>query len=123
MLKPIPSADQRGRDHHSQCRLEVFGEHHRRINPSEAGGYGLKAVIASAAKQSSVANTRAGLLRRFHLRSLSYGGQVAPRNDEKRLGRPKWPNSETTASRGGAGRVGAAGFYPAWPPFTWRRWS
>src|SRR5258706_16311903 len=90
MLKPIPSADQRGRDHHSQCRLEVFGEHHRRINPSEAGGYGLKAVIASAAKQSSVANTRAGLLRRF-----------ATRDDEKRLGRPKWPNSETTASRAG----------------------
>ncbi len=25
--------------------------------------------------------TRSGLLRRFRLRSLSYGGQVAPRND------------------------------------------
>jgi hypothetical protein len=33
MLKPIPSAQQRSRDHRSQRRLEVFGEHHRRINP------------------------------------------------------------------------------------------
>jgi hypothetical protein len=28
-------------------------------------------------------NERTGLLRRFRLRSLSYGGQVVPRNDEK----------------------------------------
>src|SRR5258705_12266975 len=27
--------------------------------------------------------TKGGLLRRFRLRSLSYGGQVAPRNDDK----------------------------------------
>src|SRR6266550_3204680 len=33
LLGPIPSAHQRGRNHHSQRRLEVFGEHHRRINP------------------------------------------------------------------------------------------
>jgi hypothetical protein len=39
-------------------------------------------VIASEAKQSTAqSNGDNGLLRRFRLRSLSYGGQVAPRND------------------------------------------
>jgi len=40
------------------------------------------AVIASAAKQSIARHTRMDeLLRRFRLRSSSYGGQVASRND------------------------------------------
>jgi hypothetical protein len=43
----------------------------------------LEAVIASAAKQSTLALRHSGLLRRFRLRSLSYGRQVAPRNDDK----------------------------------------
>ena len=40
--------------------------------------------LRAQAKQSigSAANERRGLLRRFRLRWLSYGGQVAPRNDE-----------------------------------------
>jgi hypothetical protein len=39
-------------------------------------------VIASEAKQPiGAAKQKAGLLRRFRLRSLSYGRQVAPRND------------------------------------------
>src|SRR6266436_5610525 len=38
-------------------------------------------VIASEAKQSISPRRKSGLLRRFRLRSLSYGGQVAPRND------------------------------------------
>ena len=33
--------------------------------------------------------TRSGLLRRFRLRSLSYGGQVAPRNDVKNFMTPR----------------------------------
>src|SRR6266851_8864271 len=37
----------------------------------------------SEAIHSSVAKKKTGLLRRFRLRSLSYGGQVAPRNDGK----------------------------------------
>ncbi len=39
--------------------------------------------LRALAKQSSRAGREAGLLRRFRLRSLSYGGQVAPRNDGK----------------------------------------
>src|SRR5437867_11889902 len=38
-------------------------------------------VIASEAKQSMAPQTNYGLLRRFRLRLLSFGGQVAPRND------------------------------------------
>ena len=38
-------------------------------------------VIASEAKQSISRQRKYGLLRRFRLRSLSYGGRAAPRND------------------------------------------
>ena len=40
--------------------------------------------MTGSAKQSiyRLDEAKAGLLRRFRLRSLSYGGQVAPRNDE-----------------------------------------
>jgi hypothetical protein len=43
----------------------------------------MSTVIASVSEATMVgaANEKAGLLRRFRLRSLSYGGQVAPRND------------------------------------------
>jgi hypothetical protein len=37
--------------------------------------------MTGSAKQSMAPQVKAGLLRRFRLRSLSYGGQVAPRND------------------------------------------
>jgi hypothetical protein len=37
--------------------------------------------MTGSAKQSVGPQTKHGLLRRFRLRSLSYGGQVAPRND------------------------------------------
>src|ERR1700737_2832988 len=47
------------------------------------GRKGIITVIASAAKQSKPPKRKSGLLRRFRLRSLSYGGQVAPRNDVK----------------------------------------
>jgi hypothetical protein len=39
--------------------------------------------MTGSAKQSiAAAEGKYGLLRRFRLRSLSYGGQVAPRNDD-----------------------------------------
>jgi hypothetical protein len=39
--------------------------------------------MTGPAKQSiAAASEEDGLLRRFRLRSLSYGGQVAPKNDE-----------------------------------------
>src|SRR5881394_2991326 len=37
--------------------------------------------MTGSAKQSMEQQRKNGLLRRFRLRSLSYGGQVAPRND------------------------------------------
>jgi hypothetical protein len=37
--------------------------------------------MTGSAKQSMAPQVKAGLLRRFRFRSLSYGGQVAPRND------------------------------------------
>src|SRR6266478_7761427 len=37
--------------------------------------------MTGSAKQSMLPRSKSGLLRRFRLRSLSYGGQVAPRND------------------------------------------
>src|SRR5258707_15501118 len=40
-------------------------------------------VFASTAKQSIPPQRKYGLLRRFRLRSLSFGGQAAPRNDGK----------------------------------------
>src|SRR5260370_20268588 len=40
-------------------------------------------VFASTAKQSIPPQRKHGLLRRFRLRSLSFGGQAAPRNDGK----------------------------------------
>jgi hypothetical protein len=43
----------------------------------------LETVIASEAKQSIATKRKNGLLRRFRLRSSSYGGQVAPRNDAR----------------------------------------
>jgi hypothetical protein len=42
----------------------------------------VETVIASASEAiHRAAQRKNGLLRRFRLRSLSYGGQVAPRND------------------------------------------
>ena len=47
----------------------------------------ISSVIASAAKQSILRHAlKHGLLRRFRLRSSSYGGQVAPRNDDREVG-------------------------------------
>ena len=37
--------------------------------------------MTGSAKQSMAPRSKSGLLRRFRLRSLSYGGQAAPRND------------------------------------------
>jgi hypothetical protein len=44
------------------------------VDGSDPGGFAL--VIASEAKQSMVRQAKNGLLRRFPLRSMSYGGQV-----------------------------------------------
>jgi hypothetical protein len=47
-----------------------------------ANAISIVTVIASASEAiHGAAKWKDGLLRRFRLRSLSYGGQVAPRND------------------------------------------
>src|SRR5258708_10852953 len=45
--------------------------------------------MTGSAKQSIADQGKSGLLRRFRLRSLSYGGQVAPRNDDTEFGLPR----------------------------------
>jgi hypothetical protein len=51
--------------------------------PARRDDGALEIVIASEAKQSIAQARKNGLLRRFRLRSLSYGGQAAPRNDDE----------------------------------------
>src|SRR5438105_4093706 len=52
------------------------------VRPSlRANGSREARPMTGSAKQSMEPRSKAGLLRRFRLRSLSYDGQVAPRND------------------------------------------
>src|SRR5258708_5837390 len=67
-----------------QRRLPTPSLQPRRSPTAARGGVSSLPVIASRAKQSISPHERKdGLLRRFRLRSLSFGGQVAPRNDGK----------------------------------------
>ncbi len=67
-----------------QRRLLTLSLRPRRSPTAARGGVSSLPVIASRAKQSISPHERKdGLLRRFRLRSLSFGGQVAPRNDGK----------------------------------------
>jgi hypothetical protein len=61
----------------------ILDHPHARVMTIESVARSLETVIASTAKQSMARHNGYGLLRRFRLRSLSYGGQVAPRNDDK----------------------------------------
>src|SRR5437899_821313 len=73
-------------------------------------------VIASEAKQSraGAAKRKSGLLRRFRLRSLSYGGQVAPRNDvnirphSRGAMRPRFCKNRSPRKTEGAGKAGCS---------------